>query len=224
MRKEPMPAPLRAFCLIKNHKRNRIHSGLRSEQSTFLEVLMKKSSILICIACLCVSVWAQEGEQIYTVIDVLDEQKTTQETWTVHGEEIGGASAFRLIKKPKMASPRVELHSFWFKEIRTPGQPTYWKEVVIFPPDFPNTRQTGFGFIEEKKVDTGEVIQSWPLFFKMTRTEEVVSIAYEVYLSGGDHLTILREYTEGNTIFPLREIHLRISGGKVVGHTIFSRQ
>lgn len=187
---------------------------------------MKKISALAYIACLCVPVWATDLSQTYKVIDVLDEKKTTEEMWVAHEEEekIDGADAFRIIKTPRNAAPREELHSFWYKEIRVPGKSTYLKEVLVVNPDLADDGETGFGFTEEKDVESGKVLRNWPVFFRVYEGTEMKRIIFDAFLSGDDHLNVLRDYMQGNNIFPLREVHTLFKNGKIISHTIFTRE
>lgn len=186
---------------------------------------MKCISALAFALCLS-SAFAEDISRNYQVIDVLDPKNSTEETWTAHAEKprADGSSSFSLIKGSLTTVLRQELHSYWFNEIRMPGHKTYLKEVLRTNPDDVEDGDSGFGFTEEKTVGTDEVVDSWPVFFKVKEGADLKSITYDAYVSGSEHMNILRDYVNGSNVFPLREVRMYFKDGKLISHVVFSRK
>lgn len=166
--------------------------------------------VLVAIALITNSVYAQEFKETYEVHNVLLNQKTKEtwnisfarnNPWEIRTTRLIHISKFVVVQEKSTLSPYG-----WSQVTTSDAEDVYYYESLAEAPYNLNPGESTYGFMYVKKKNTGIVIEAWPVFLTV---EPIKGLLWKsvstAYLPGNKIMKRMRIYTRENYITPIMQ-------------------
>lgn len=166
------------------------------------------------------------AQAVYSVTDVLDTKQSRLELWSLsipQDEEV----SYELTKEPfnkKSVSLEKQVQKDWFKEIHQTGKPTYFRERLTKHPVIMRNGQTSYGYIEERDLTTGRLVNSFPVFYTVAGIGVWRRVTFKIYLPDGVEETVITDFDRNLYPLPFLESRVITQHGVIQSHLIYKRE
>lgn len=152
--------------------------------------------------------YAQSPSFMFDTVNVLNKNRY-EEKWTLI---VGNKNEPLRIERSLLQNGRpfsADMSTFypvpWRKVIQTRFDPFYFIEVLDGPPFDEDGDGSRYGYVERRRSDTNEIVDSWPLFAIYGTRRNVTIVAFTVYMSNRSIMKTLTTYSRGYYTIPISQ-------------------